>query len=312
MKPPRTRPDSELDSQHVAFPVSNAVVADILELCKALPVAIHPLSGGCIGEVYRVDFEGEMALDSDRIVIKVGNADSQSLAIEGEMLGYLAAHSTLPIPRIHLATDTLLVMDWLPGESKFSSGAQTHAAQLLAQLHQVTSENNQYGFDSDTLIGGLAQPNPWTASWLDFLAEHRLLYMAIAAFEEKKLSKEVLRRVDKFSHRLDRWLTEPLKPTLLHGDVWTTNVLADGDRITGFIDPAVYYGHPEIELAFTTLFGTFDTPFFKQYQEISSLDEGFFEIRRDLYNLYPLLVHVRLFGEGYVRSVEATLSRVGC
>ena len=93
--------------------------------------------------------------------------------------------------------------------------------------------------------------------------------------------------------------------------MWTGNILCRGDRIAGFVDPAVYYGDAEIELAFSTLFGTFGQPFFRRYQELRPLEPGFFEQRRDLYNLYPLLVHVRLFGGSYVDSVDRTLSRFG-
>ncbi len=82
-------------------------------------------------------------------------------------------------------------------------------------------------------------------------------------------------------------------------------------RIAGFVDPAIYFGHPEIELAFSTLFGTFGEPFFRRYAELRPLRPGFLEHRRDLYNLYPLLVHVRLFGGSYVNSVDGTLKRLG-
>lgn len=94
--------------------------------------------------------------------------------------------------------------------------------------------------------------------------------------------------------------------------MWTTNILAQGDRITGFIDPAIYYGHPEVELAFITLFGTFEQPFFDHYHEIRPISTGFFEERCDLYNLYPLLVHTRLFGGSYGTAIERTLHQFGC
>ncbi len=115
----------------------------------------------------------------------------------------------------------------------------------------------------------------------------------------------------RLSGSLGQWLAEPPHPSLLHGDVWTTNVLASKGRITGFIDPAVYYGHPEIELAFTTLFGTFSRPFFERYHELRPIPDGFFETRKDIYNLYPLLVHACLFGSSYAMSVDAIVSRLG-
>jgi fructosamine-3-kinase len=126
------------------------------------------------------------------------------------------------------------------------------------------------------------------------------------------MDRDTLRRIDRFSEGLDRLIEEPDHPSLLHGDVWTTNVLAEGDRITGFFDPAVYYGHPEIELAFITLFSTFGEAFFRRYDELRGIRPGFFEVRRGIYNLYPLLVHVRLFGGGYLSGVERVLDRHGC
>ena len=88
-------------------------------------------------------------------------------------------------------------------------------------------------------------------------------------------------------------------------------MLAKGDRITAFLDPAIYFADPEIELAFISLFDSFGRPFLDRYQEIRPIRDGFFEVRRDLYNLYPLLVHTYYFGGGYLGSVRNTLDRFG-
>ena len=98
-------------------------------------------------------------------------------------------------------------------------------------------------------------------------------------------------------------------PSLIHGDLWTGNVLCHDSRIAGLVDPAIYHADAEIELAFATLFGTFGDAFFARYTEHRPLAPGFFEARRDLYNLYPLLVHTALFGGSYARSVDRTVRR---
>lgn len=265
---------------------------------------IVPLSGGCIGQVYRVRLA-----DGTQLVLKADDGRTPKLDIEGYMLRYLSAHSSLPVPEVLHAAPHLLLMRFLPGQSHFNDAAQAHAAELLAALHAISAP--AFGLEQDTLIGGLHQPNPWTDSWLDFFREQRLLYMGQEGLRAGRLPASVLRRVEAFCGRLDEWLAEPERPSLLHGDVWTTNVLAQNGRVTGFVDPAVYYGHPEIELAFTTLFGTFGQPFFVRYHELRPIPPGFFEERRDIYNLYPLLVHVRLFGGSYVSSVERILRRFG-
>lgn len=265
---------------------------------------VESLSGGCIGQVYAVRL-----MDGERLVAKVDDGATPRLDVEGFMLRYLADHSGLPVPAVYVCEPRLLVMDFVEGESRFPPETQRHAAELLAALHGVRGP--RFGLERDTLIGGLHQPNPWTDSWLAFFREHRLLYMAREGRQAGRLPPSVLRRVERLAADLDRWLDEPAHPSLIHGDVWTTNVLAVGERVTGFLDPAIYYADPEIELAFTTLFGTFGDPFFERYHDLRPLEPGFFEERRVLYNLYPLLVHVRLFGGSYVGSVERTLSRFG-
>ncbi len=276
-----------------------------IETAVNQPIAdIAPLSGGCVGQVYRVRLD-----DGETLVAKVDDSANPVLDVEAFMLRYLADHSNLPVPMVHYGSKRLLLMAFLPGGSRFSSKAQEHAADLLAALHNISAP--AFGLERDTLIGGLHQPNAQSLSWLDFFTERRLLYMAGEGVRAGRLPQAMLERLEKFCGRLDDWLAEPERPSLLHGDVWTTNVLTVGDQITGFIDPAVYYGHPEIELAFTTLFGTFGEPFFGRYNEIRPIAPGFFEERRDIYNLYPLLVHVRLFGGSYVGSVDHTLRRFG-
>lgn len=101
----------------------------------------------------------------------------------------------------------------------------------------------------------------------------------------------------------------PPFPSLLHGDLWTGNVLVRDGRVAGLVDPPICRGHREIELAFATLFGTFGSDFFDAYASTLPLAPGFHEERRDIYNLYPRLVHVRLFGSGYLAGIDATLRR---
>ena len=266
-----------------------------------------PLGGGCVSEVYRIDLS-----DGNRLVAKVANESSgpdNDLALEGWMLETLKARSRLPVPTVLHATDTLLLMDYIEGGGEIGEAAQEHAAELLADLHGITAQ--KFGLERDTLIGGIKQPNPLSESWPEFFRHHRLLYMGRQAMAAGRLPGPVMDRLDRFAARIEEWIGDTGEPALIHGDMWGGNVLARGGRIAGFIDLAIYYADREIELAFSTLFSTFSEAFFRRYREIRPIAPGFFEERRDIYNLYPLLVHVRLFGGGYVHSVERTLSRFG-
>jgi fructosamine-3-kinase len=267
-------------------------------------LSARAMGGGCIGEVYRVELE-----DGTPLVAKVDREGASHLEREAYMLRYLREKSDLPIPEVFHGSETLLLMEFVEGSSRFSEGAERHAAELLAALHGVTWDS--YGHERETLIGSLDQPNPPTESWVEFFRDHRLLYLARVANEAGRLPAEDLERVDRLAERLDDYLEEPERPSLIHGDVWSANVLAKGDRITAFLDPAIYHADPEIELSFISLFNSFGGAFFERYAEIRSITPGFFEERRDLYNLYPLLVHVYFFGGGYLDSVRATLRRFG-
>ncbi len=263
----------------------------------------RPLSGGCIGEVYAVDDDSGRAL-----VAKLGTGAGSGLALEGAMLRHLNAHG-VPVPDVLHADDRLLLMTRLPSGDALGAQVQEHAAVVIAALHDHAGP--AFGFEYDTVIGGLHQPNPREHRWVDFFRDHRLLYMAGEAASAGRLPAPVHRRIEALAARLGEMLEEPPHPSLLHGDLWGGNVLAYQGRLSGLIDPALYWGHPEIELAFTTLFSTFGTAFFDRYHEMRPITPGFFKERRDLYNLYPLLVHVRLFGGGYLRSVESTLDQFG-
>ncbi len=267
-------------------------------------IDIAPLGGGCVSAVYEACLG-----DGRRVVAKVDESGGDTLPTEAFMLRYLAERTALPVPAVVAVDGSVLLMEYVEGDSRFDGAAEEDAAEQLAALHALTAPT--FGFERDTLIGGLRQPNRPTAGWLDFFAEQRLIYMAGEAARAGRLPAATRARVERLAGHLDRWLVEPAAPSLIHGDVWTTNVLARGGRITAFLDPAITFADAEIELAFIGLFGTFGRAFYQRYHALRPIAAGFFEERRDLYNLYPLLVHVRLFGGSYVGQVERVLAGYG-
>jgi len=260
----------------------------------------RPLPGGCIAEVLRLDLA-----DGGSVVAKI--APRGGLSTEAYMLRTLAERSRLPVPAVLRADDDLLVLEHLDGGGRLDASAQADAARHIAALHACTGP--WFGLERDTLIGPLHQPNPPTERWVDFFRENRLLYMTEVARDAGTLPGRTKRVLERLAAKLEDYIEEPEAPALVHGDLWTGNVLAKDGRITGFVDPAISYADPEIELAFATLFGTFGEPFFQRYDELAGLRDGFFEVRRDLYNLYPLLVHAALFGGGYAQEVHRVAER---
>jgi len=284
--------------------VNPAARQTITDATGAAVTHVAPLTGGCIGDVWRVDLA-----DGRRMVAKTASTDG-ALDIEGYMLDYLARTRTIPVPEVIHAEPGLLIMEYVETSGRLDTAAQEHAADLLAALHDITAD--AYGHERDTLIGSLRQPNPWTESWLEFFGDQRLIHMGRLALDNGSLPRDVYARLEKFREtKLETYIDPASSPSLIHGDMWGGNVLVRGGHIAAFIDPAIYHGDAEIELAFATLFNTYGDPFFRRYNEHRPIRTGFFEARRDIYNLYPLLTHTRYFGRQYAVRADGILRRSG-
>jgi len=281
------------------------LIESVAQALDVRPRLIEPLHGGMVGEVYAATLE-----DGQRVVVKVDRREKPKLDIEGMMLRYLSEQSALPVPDVYYSSPELLIMELLPGESRFDQAAEEHVAELLAGLHAISAD--AYGFNEATLIGLFPQPNGWNDDWVDFFATQRLLYLAEMAVQMKRMPSAMLTRFETICTRLDALIGPPTAPALVHGDIWASNLLAQGGRITGVLDPAIYYGHPEIELAYIFLFHSFGQPFLQRYQNLRPISPGFFEERIHVYQLYPLLSHVCHFGGHYVESTSVKLSLLGC
>lgn len=262
------------------------------------------LAGGCVGDVRLCVLD-----DGTRVVAKTGAGPGGTLDVEGYMLRELRRRSSLPTPDVLYAEPTLLVMEYIEHDGRTSDDGERRLADLLADLHEVTDD--RFGFDRGTLIGPLRQENAWSGSWAAFFGERRLLAMGREALAHGRISRGLMSRLEAIAARLDRWIDAPARASLIHGDCWAGNVLWDRGRVAALIDPAIYFADPEIELAFIDLMGGVGPAFWARYDERRPIRAGFWEARRDLYNLYPLLVHARLFGGGYASRAEAILDGLG-
>ena len=264
------------------------------------PHTLTPLAGGMIGTVVRATFA-----DGETLVVKHNPGEGARLDIEAEMLRALRLPDVIRVPDVLFASPTLLVQEFLPGDH-LGPDAHADAGRQLALLHGVTSD--RAGLGGTTLNGDLEIPSPWTDSWIAFFREHRLRFTAEKA--TPRLPAGFCDRIERLIARLDDLLIEPDACSLLHGDVWSANVLASGDHVTGFIDPSTCYGDPELDLAYATRFGNLGEAFLNAYTAIRPLAPGFIE-RAAVYAVYPALMHVYYFGDRYVPTLDRLLAESG-
>ncbi len=227
------------------------------------------------------------------------------------------ATARLPCPEVLYADDDMLALDWVAHETtatpkQAAKDAARDAARIVAKLHRAVSQPSPFfGYAYDTPLGSLLQDNRANTSWVSFYREQRLLPLVRACLEKGQLDLDLARVIrelpldDLLAHRAD------VRPALLHGDLWGGNILFSHSRLVALIDPALYYGDPQVDCAMLRLFPALDDDFFSSYREATDSPLAREEERLcdDLYALYPLLVHCLLFGRRYNASLARVLHR---
>jgi protein-ribulosamine 3-kinase len=265
---------------------------------------VTPVSGGSINLTARVDTTKGL------FFLKVNDAFRYPDMFQKESKGLKVLYDTktFKIPEVILTGEddaqAFLAMEFIESRNR-SDNFWKKFGSSLASLHKNT--NDKFGFVEDNYIGSLKQSNRQHNKWIDFFIEERLEPQLKLAYSKGLLNEKDKIIFQKIFSKLDE-LIPYSEPSLLHGDLWNGNFLSGYSGEPCLIDPAVYYGHREMDLAMTKMFGGFEEEFYQSYNENYPLEEGF-EDRVALHNLYPLLVHVNLFGGGYVNDVRNVVKK---
>jgi len=262
------------------------------------------LSGGSINSVYRLE------TNNCNFCLKVNSKTAYPRMFESEAKGLevLRKSNSIHIPEAieagEFESNAYLLLHFVEGGMKKPEFWETFA-ESLAVLHQNT--NDHFGLDHENYIGSLAQTNDLKSNWEEFFIEMRLEPMIKKAINDGQMGHQNIAKFESLFHKLEQLFPEEV-PALLHGDLWSGNYMCNSDGKACIYDPAIYYGHREMDIGMTKLFGGFDRSFYEFYNRKFPLEKGW-EERVDLCNLYPLLVHVNLFDGGYVNQVEMILKR---
>lgn len=217
---------------------------------------------------------------------------------EAAMLTAIRA-ADVPAPRVLAVSGQVLVLEALEEAGGLSSTGWRELGEALRRLHEVTGI--AYGWERDYAFGALVIPNAPCDTWPEFWAERRLL-AGVGA-----LPSALARRLERLAKDLPQRLPAAPAPALLHGDLWAGNVLAADGHLQGVIDPACYCGHAEVDLAMLRLFGSPGGGFSAGYGPV----EPGAEARLPIYQLWPAIVHLRLFGGGYAGLLDRLLKQAG-
>lgn len=286
--------------------IPDEVTDEISGLLESNIKSSQSISGGSINQAAKI------VLSDGRTCFLKWNrtAETRMFEVEEKGLGLLSSAKTdLRIPTVYATGDTengvgFLVQEFIEEGRADSASARTFGKEL-AKLHKNRSD--AYGLNHDNYIGRLPQSNNQHKDWVTFFIDERMEPQLSMAIDSGKLNSAIISHFENMYKRLPDIFPDE-RPSLLHGDLWGGNYFYDESGAPTIYDPAVYYGHREIEIAFTHLFGGFSGDFYAAYNEALPMAAGF-QSRKDIYNLYPLLVHTNLFGGSYARQVRNIVNR---
>ena len=271
--------------------------------------AVNRISGGDINDAYEL-----ILTTGERVFMKSNRrSDTSFFTAEAEGLSAIAQTGTIGTPSVlGFGTDadrTFLLLEFIEENSRTADYWETFGREL-AKMHMAEMKEyvtgGVYGFNSNNYIGHSKQINTPHNDWIGFFRDCRLDVQFRMA--EKYFDTSECIQINRLLERLDTLLIESEYPSLLHGDLWSGNFMVGADGKAWLIDPAVYIGHAEADIAMTELFGGFSDTFYSAYREVAPMQAGY-EDRRDLYNLYQLLNHLNMFGGSYLSSVRRIIKR---
>jgi fructosamine-3-kinase len=288
----------------IAFCMDAQLLSIVRDILAEEIVGTKPLSGGDISSAYFIETKNQ------RLFLKLNDSPDAMDMLEREREGLEAISKTKTIATpgiVHCGRferGALLLMEYVEARQANSRDLD-RLGREVAHLHHVTSAH--FGWERDNFIGRLPQENDLQETWSDFYITRRLLPQLKMSRDSAFLTSQEIPGEQKMLNLLES-LSAGVKPSLLHGDLWSGNYLIAVDGTPYLIDPAAYYGHNEVDLAMSRLFGGFGDAFYRAYHDVIPQQTGA-EERNDLYQLYYLLVHLNMFGRSYKQAVIGIVRR---
>ena len=229
-----------------------------------------------------------------------------SIISEKNSLSYLANITSL-VPKIKFNSNELLIIDYIENNDIKDKNYQVILAEVISKIHQNT--NNRYGFQFDAQIGALKQTNEFIDSWVVFFREKRLNSIFELINNDDPMTNNINQKIEKLLKNIHNLIPNNPIPRLLHGDLWAGNILYNNGKLVGLIDPGIFFGHNELEIAYLTWFNFVNEEFLKIYSNIIPIERDYFEYE-PIYQLYYCLLNVHLWDRIYIKEVEKLLNKI--
>ncbi len=288
--------------------IKNNIILEIEELLDNKKISDYNI----LSDSFGINCLKVVTNDKEQYIVKYyfkKEGRFNAIKSEADNLLFLNTNKFNFFPKIINSNNKFLIMSFIDNNNYLPNKTDVDLLDAIISLH--SKKSNNYGFNFDTQIGGLKQPNSNSNNWVEFYRDKRLLYVFDLINKNQPMDKAINTKIELLLKKMDNFIPNKPKPSLLHGDLWEGNILFKNKKFSGFIDPGSFYGHNELEVSYLRWFDPIfiDRNFLDRYNDHISIDK-YYKNYEPIYQLYYSLLNVYLWDRSYIENVRGLLGKI--